>query len=87
MDDGEADERMAAEMMRQARAAAATAIRAKETGDRRLQQVALFEAMNAAQSAIMAIQCWYMALADERKALTGEPVFQIEPVLPDRKRH
>ena len=87
MDDGEADERMAAEMMRQARAAAATAIRAKATGDRRLQRAALFEAMNASQAAIMAIQCWYLALADERKALTGEPVFQIEPVWPDGKRH
>jgi len=57
MDDGEADERMAAEMMRQA------------------------------QAAIMAIQCWYLVLADERKALTGEPVFQIEPVWPDGSRH
>lgn len=84
MDDGEADERMAATMMRQARAAAATAIRAKASGDLALQRAAIFEALNASHAAIMAIECWRLTLADERQKLTGEPVFSIEPVLPDR---
>ena len=82
MDDGEDEERAAAECMRRAREAAAVAIRAGLVEDRALKLAAIAEALNASNAAIAAIEAWRISLMVERKNMTGEPVFVIEPVQP-----
>ncbi len=82
MDDGEDDERAAAECMREARKAAAVAIRAGLAEDRALKLAAITTALNASNAAILAIECWRLELKAERERMTGEPVFVIEPVPP-----
>jgi hypothetical protein len=82
MDDGEDDEREAAECMREAREAAAVAIRAGLAEDRALKLAAITTALNASNAAILAIECWRLELKAERERMTGEPVFIIEAVPP-----
>ncbi len=82
MDDGEEDEKIAAERMQTARQWVAKAEAAGAAGDRRARLVAISEALNATGAAIAAIEAWRLTMREARREMTGEPSITFSADIP-----
>lgn len=88
MDDGIADTAIVAELMQDAIGFVAKAELAGKAGDQHSRLAMILQALNVTNAALAAIECWRIQMLEEREKITGEPVFEIEAVVPPpRSRH